>query len=80
MNLGALYFEGRVVPKDDVEAVKWFRKAAEQGNAIAQCDLGLCYFKGDGVPRDRVEALKWLRKSAEQGNARAKKILDKIEK
>ena len=79
MNLGFLYYEGRLVPKDNAEAVKWFRKSADQGNAISQCDLGLCYFKGDGVQKDRVEASKWLRKSADQGNARASKVLASIE-
>ena len=31
------------------EAVKWYRKAAEQGDAVAQTILGLCYENGDGV-------------------------------
>ena len=30
-NLGKKYFDGEGVPKNDVEAVKWFRIAAEQG-------------------------------------------------
>ncbi|HHF6559516.1 TPA: tetratricopeptide repeat protein, partial [Haemophilus influenzae] len=32
-NLGVMYAEGQGVKQDDVEAVKWFRKAAEQGHA-----------------------------------------------
>jgi TPR repeat protein len=36
VRLGMIYSYGRGVPKDDVEAVKWFRKAAEQGNANAK--------------------------------------------
>ena len=55
------------VPKDMVEAVKWYRKAAEQGDPIAQSSLGDCYASGEGVPKDMVEAEKWYRKSAEQG-------------
>ena len=35
-NLGILYANGRGVPQDDAEAVKWYRKAAGQGVAIAQ--------------------------------------------
>ena len=53
------------------EAVKWFRKAAEQGNALAQNGLGNCYYAGKGVMRDYDEAVRWYRKSAEQGNALA---------
>ena len=60
-----------VLWKDKVEAVKWYRKAAEQGNAVAQCNLGICYERGNGVRRDKVEAVKWYRKAAEQGNASA---------
>ena len=35
-NLGMFYAKGRGVTQDDKEAVKWYRKAAEQGDADAQ--------------------------------------------
>ena len=38
-----MYATGRSVLKDDAEAAKWFRLAAEQGVASAQYDLGLSY-------------------------------------
>jgi TPR repeat protein len=47
------------VPKDPVEVVKWYRKAAEQGDAKAQYTLGFCYFVGDGVAKDAAEVVKW---------------------
>ena len=53
------------------EAVKWFRKSAEQGDAGAQSKLGACYYSGQGVPQDYTEAVKWFRKAAEQGDADA---------
>lgn len=53
------------------EAVKWYRKAAEQGYVNAQYNLGICYANGEGVPQDYVEAAKWYRKAANQGNAMA---------
>jgi len=59
------------VMKDSPEAVKWIRKAAEQGYASAQYDFGYMYLNGDGVMKDRFEALKWIRKAAEQGYANA---------
>jgi len=41
--------EGGVMgDKGYVEAVKWYRKAAEQNYAEAQSNLGLCYEKGQG--------------------------------
>jgi TPR repeat protein len=59
------------VAKDEVEAVKWYRKAAEQNLAVGQSNLGSCYAKGQGVTRDYVEAVKWFRKAAEQNEAEA---------
>jgi uncharacterized protein len=56
---------------DYAEAVKWFRKAAEQGDAIAQYNLALMYRDGEGVTQDDAEAVKWFRKAAEQGVANA---------
>ena len=35
-NLGVMYDNGNGVPENDAEAVKWFRKAANQGDATAQ--------------------------------------------
>jgi TPR repeat protein len=60
-SLGVLYTSGQGVPKDLAEAVKWFRKAAEQNFDIAQCNLGLAYAKGEGVAKDPVEAVNWYR-------------------
>ena len=62
-------------PKNEAEAVKWYRKAAEQGHADAQTYLGYCYKSGQGVPKDYSEAVKWYRKAAEQGNASAQNNL-----
>jgi TPR repeat protein len=39
-NLGRMYGNGRGVPEDDAEAIKWYRLAAEQGYARAQFNLG----------------------------------------
>lgn len=53
------------------EAIKWYRKAAEQGYADAQCNLADMYRYGRGVPEDDEEAVKWYREAAEQGHADA---------
>ena len=68
--LGELY-AGEGVTKDEVEAAKWYRKAAEQGLALAQNNLGVMYDHGLGVPMDEAEAVKWYRKAAEQGDPKA---------
>ena len=53
------------------QAVKCFRKAAEQGLADAQCNLGICYEKAQGVKQDYQQAASCYQKAAEQGNAGA---------
>lgn len=65
--LGTLYAEGRGVPHDDTEAVKWYRQAAEQGQKYAQFALGTRYRDGRGVPRNYVSAYMWYSLSAKQG-------------
>src|SRR5260370_41649487 len=48
--LGAAFLFGTLgVAKDEVEALKWFRKAAEQNDAGAQSMLGVSYAYGQGV-------------------------------
>ncbi len=64
-NLGLGY------PQNQREAVLFYRKAAEQGNAAAQFLLGACYYKGIGVDQDKQEAFKWFRLAAEQESAQA---------
>jgi hypothetical protein len=59
------------VPQDNTETAKWYRKAADQGDADAQYKLGLLYDNGQGVPLDYAEAAKWYRKAADQENADA---------
>ncbi|MBQ0062898.1 MAG: sel1 repeat family protein [Prevotella sp.] len=61
--------------KNYTEAAKWFRKAAEQGDADAQYNLGACYYNGYGVTKSYAEAAKWYRKAAEQGDADAQCML-----
>ena len=42
-NLGIMYNFGRGVQQDYAEAAKWYRRAADQGNAKAQGTLGARY-------------------------------------
>jgi uncharacterized protein len=59
--LASIYFwGGHGVTQDAAQAVLWYGKAADQGNALAQAHLGLMYEHGYGVPRDPVMARMWL--------------------
>ncbi len=47
-----MYAKGEGEPQDYVQAVRRYRKAAEQGDASAQSNLGFMYDNGRGVPQD----------------------------
>lgn len=55
------------------------RKAAERGDADAQCRLGDCYYSGIGVEKNRKIAVGWYLKAAEQGWVDAQNALARIE-
>lgn len=62
--LGKCYKNGVGVAKDAVEAVTWFKKAAEARNVEAMRLLGDCYRSGSGVSRDSKKAIEWFEKAA----------------
>ena len=75
---------------DYAKAMKWYRKAAEQGhvgaqiwyqrsakggNTDAQYELGYMYHNGIGVSKDYIIAERWYIKAAKGGDVRARKVL-----
>lgn len=60
-----------VLPKDERQAISWYRQAAEQGYAGAQLNLGLAYESGIAGSPDVSAALQWITKAANQGSAMA---------
>ena len=56
------------MPQNNDEALRLYRLAADQGEAIAQSNVGAMYYHGIVVPQSYAEALKWLRKAADQGH------------
>ena len=67
--LARCYDEGFGVERNEIRAVSWHLKAAEQNYPPAQNHLGSCYQNGDGVPQDDAEAVQWYRRAAEQDYA-----------
>jgi hypothetical protein len=56
------------VQKEQQQAGRWYRKAAEQTEPNAQCNLGNLYDSGTaGLPKDRDKAIDLYRKAAKQG-------------
>jgi uncharacterized protein len=78
-----MYYAGHGVAQDTGEAARWWHKAAEQGDADAQCELGGMYeaFHLPGMPNDvgnfvaedYAEAARWYRKAADQGMSKLRR-------
>lgn len=70
--MGWYYFKGiNNVPKDHVEALKWFHKSAQLGDPSGQFNLGMMYANGYGISKNQTEAARWFKLSADQGKANA---------
>lgn len=78
LNLGMRYAEGNGVIQNDVEAAKWFARAAEQGLPEAQYQYGLALLHGRGVVQDYRSAFDWIEKPARDGYARAQYSLGEL--
>jgi TPR repeat protein len=60
-----------------VEALKWFRLAATNGNAQAEYNVGFMYANGRGVRHNEEEAVRWFRQAARHGYDVARKELER---
>ena len=70
--LGSMYDEGKGVPQDDSEALKWYQSSAQKGNATGQYGLGVFLMDGRDMEKtDLPQATELFRKAALQGNAGA---------
>jgi hypothetical protein len=70
--LGEFHASGRFGLEENMaEAARWYRRAAEQGDAKAQFQLACQLFYGDGVEQRQDEAVEWYRRAAEQEHAEA---------
>jgi len=68
-NLGIMYLDGKGVPQNTSEAVRYLSLSAAAGSSLGQNNLGGLYRDGKGVPRDYVRAAQWFSASASQGNS-----------
>ncbi|PKY20615.1 kinase-like protein [Rhizophagus irregularis] len=75
--LGILY---RNEKNDLKNAFYLAKKAAENGNKVAQFNLGYYYEKGEGIQKDINKAFEWYEKSAMQGHSGAQSSLGKLYK
>ena len=69
---------GAGVPQDYAEAMKWFRRAAKQGDALQQHIFGMRSAVGQGVPQNLWEAHVWFSLAADNGHEEAVEMRDHI--
>jgi TPR repeat protein len=70
--LATRYRDGLGISQDTDQALDWFRKAAEQGDADSQLAVGKMYLYGcTGLAQDYTEAVRWLKPAAEHGDSEA---------
>jgi len=65
------YTSGNGVTKDLVQALAWYRRAADKGRGDAMNAIGNAYFGGLGVEVDHVRAREWFEKGSRAGDADA---------
>jgi len=62
-NVGLMYANGQGVTKDETEAMKWYRLAADPGRSDAQYQLGHLSYQQNNF----AEPVKWFRLAARSG-------------
>ena len=65
--LGRTYEEVKGIPHDYVEAMKWYRLAAEKGSGPASWSIGRLFEMGKGVDTDLLEAQRCYRQALKLG-------------
>ena len=64
INLGDITDQEQGESRDDATAVKFYRRDAERGDALAQINLALMLADGAGVEQDLIAAYMWAELAA----------------
>jgi len=73
---GYCLLHGEGVEHDLRAALRWLRRAAQQGEVDACHELGMAYLR-EGRTGRRL-ARRWLRAAADHGHAGARRVLDEV--
>ena len=66
--IGNLYHLGLAIERDELEAVKWYKKAAENGYPVAAHNLGTLFMTGTPpVQYDLEQAMKYFKMARDLG-------------
>jgi len=85
LKLGNIYGDGKITPRDDFEAVNWYKKAVNNAEkdfgsaSAAALNLG-DYYKvgGGGLTQDYFRAMEWYRSAAHWGDKRSQDAFSAI--
>ena len=66
--------ETQGVKRDEIDAARWFTKAAEDGSVAAQSKLGSLYWGGRGVVKDDSQAYFWTVLARANGDEASKAL------
>lgn len=66
-SVGQLYERGRGTKQDDIQAITWYERAAQNGNDYARARLGIMHYEGIGVPKSVDKALPLIQQAASAG-------------
>jgi hypothetical protein len=76
--LGWAFYQGAGVPADGAQSIKWFSRAADNGDVQAQFMVGYLNELGKAGAKNPPEAVNWYRKAAEAGNVEAMEALGRL--
>lgn len=73
LEIGRAYNEGNGLWRNNQEAVKWYKRSAEAGNADALGELGIAYIYGTqyGLKENKELGVKFLNEAVAKGSASA---------
>jgi uncharacterized protein len=74
-----MYADGVGTKTNPAFAVRWWRKAAQKGDAKAEYNVGSSYAEGRGVRANKRVAAIWFRKAVSHGHKKAARELSALE-
>jgi TPR repeat protein len=77
VSLAEMYASGQPFKQDFKEALKWYRKAADQDHPTAQLNLALMYSKGQGAAADPIQAHVWANLATQ--SAKGSELADAVQ-
>ncbi|PSW21160.1 sel1 repeat family protein [Photobacterium sanctipauli] len=73
--IGDLFKQGQVLPRDNEQALHWYKEAAKEGDVPAMVELGMYYASGAAGSVDCGNAIKWFNEASNGGSLESKRNL-----